>query len=84
MNPPWQQLYQAALLEIRPEQFGQRITAAEKAMELRLEALRQSEPGFGAEREAIVDALRRLRVLADSEDPLPTGDPNGYPNKVAS
>jgi hypothetical protein len=76
MSLPWQQLYQAALLEVRPEQFRQRIGAAEKAMELRLRELRQFEPGFGAERQAIADALRRLRVLADSEGRAPGGNPN--------
>ena len=71
----WQQLYQAALLEVRPEQLRQRIAAAEKAMEQRLEELKQSDPGSSDEQRAIADALRRLRVLADSECSLPrTGD----------
>jgi hypothetical protein len=80
MNLPGQQLYQAALLELRPEPLGQRIAAAEKAMEQRLEELRPSAPGSNAEQPTIADALRRLRVLADSEGTLPTGNPN----KVAS
>jgi hypothetical protein len=71
----WQQLYQAALLEVRPEQLRQRIAAAEKAMEQRLEELTQSDPGSSDEPRAIADALRRLRVLSDSECSLPrTGD----------
>jgi hypothetical protein len=76
MSLPWQQLYQAALVEVRPEQLGQRIAAAEEAMEQRLEELRPSDPGSSAERQTIADALRGLRVLADSEGTLPTGDPN--------
>ena len=80
MNLPGQQLYQAALLELRPEPLGQRIAAAEKAMEQRLEELRPSDPASNAERQTIADALRRLRVLADSEGTLPAGDSN----KVAS
>jgi hypothetical protein len=76
MNLQWQQLYQAALLEVRPEQLRQRIAAAEKAMEQRLEELRQTDPGSSAEQQAIADALRSLRVLADSECTVPrTGDP---------
>jgi hypothetical protein len=63
----WQQLYQAALLEVRPEQLRQSMATAEKAMEQRLEELKPSDPGSSDEQRAIADALRRLRVLADSE-----------------
>jgi hypothetical protein len=67
----WQQLYQAALLEVRPEQLRQRIAGAEKAMEQRLEELKHSDPGSSDEQRAIADALRRLRVLADRECATP-------------
>ncbi len=77
----WQQLYQAALLEVRPEQLRQRIAAAEKAMEQRLEELKQSDLGSSDEQRTIPDALRRLRVLANRECDVPR---SGDSEEVAS
>jgi hypothetical protein len=66
-NTSWQELYQAALVEVQPESLRRRIEAAEKAIYQRVEELKQNGAGSGAELWAINDALRGLRVLAKTE-----------------
>jgi hypothetical protein len=67
MDLSWQELYRAALLEVQPEQLRRRIDAAEKAIYERSEELRQPGNQVNEERAAMADALRALRVLAQSE-----------------
>jgi hypothetical protein len=66
MKLSWQELYRAALLEVQSEQLRQRIDDAEKAIYERNEELRQANQ-FNEEQGALADALRALRVLAQSE-----------------
>jgi hypothetical protein len=65
MNVAWQELDQAALLEVRPEELRQRIEAAEKAIQLRIVEL-GGHAGSAKELQAD-DALRGLRLLARTE-----------------
>jgi hypothetical protein len=65
----WQELYRAALLELRPEELRLRIEAAEAAIHQRLRELQMSDEAFGDEHHAIADALRGLRTLARTECP---------------
>jgi hypothetical protein len=67
MNAGWQELYQAAMLELRPDQLRQRIDDAEKAMQQRIVELTQNDSSYEEERRAIQDALRGLRALASTE-----------------
>jgi hypothetical protein len=60
--PEWQLQYQAALLEVDPQKLPERVKAAEAAIFLRQEALVHSSDGH-AERQAIEDAMRALRLL---------------------
>jgi len=66
-NSTWQELYRAALLELRPEELRPQIDAAEKAIQQRLSELRPSDSSFEEESRALDDALRGLRVLASTE-----------------
>jgi hypothetical protein len=66
MKLSWRELYRAALLEVQSEQLRQRIDDAEKAIYERNEELRQANQ-FNEEQGALADALRALRVLAQSE-----------------
>jgi hypothetical protein len=63
----WQELYKAALLELRPEQLRLRIEAAEAAIRLRLQELQNGEDGSNDEHHAMADALRGLRTLDNTE-----------------
>ena len=63
----WQELYKAALLELRPEQLRLRIEAAEAAIHLRLQELGKIEESSSDEHYAIADALRGLRTLVNTE-----------------
>jgi signal transduction histidine kinase len=67
MNNTWQDLYRAALLEVRPEELRQRIEAAEKAIQGRLLELGQDDSSSRDELHALADALRGLRVLTNTE-----------------
>ncbi len=60
--PDWQSEYESALLEVDPQKLPERVRAAEAAIFLRQQALVQSPDGR-AEREAIEDAMRTLRVI---------------------
>jgi len=63
----WREFYQAALLEVQHEELSLRIDAAEKAIHQRIEELRQSGSNFGEEQQALADAIRALRLLAQTE-----------------
>jgi hypothetical protein len=67
MDLTWQELYKAALLEIRPEELRPRIERAEAAIQLRLQELGQTDGNPSDERHAIADAMRSLRTLANTE-----------------
>jgi glutathionyl-hydroquinone reductase len=66
MNVAWLELYQAALLELRPEELRQRIDAAEEAIHLRIAEL-GGHASSAKELHELGDALRRLRLLARTE-----------------
>jgi hypothetical protein len=74
MNREWQELYQAALLELRPEELRQRIEKAEGAIQKRLTELSRDDSDSAQESQALDDALRGLRVLRTTEcgSPCPT------------
>jgi len=76
VDSSWKQLYQAALGELDPGEIRKRIDAAETAIYQRAEELKQSKTGWGEELWAMHDALRRLRVLADTEGQLQTARPS--------
>ena len=63
----WQELYRAALLELRPEELRRRIDDAEKAIQQRIAELKQNDSDSWEESCALDDALRGLRVLAGME-----------------
>ena len=67
MNVGWQELYQAAMLELRPDELRRRIDDAEKAIQQRIIELTQNDSSSEEERRAIDDALRGLRALASTE-----------------
>ncbi|HKB99660.1 MAG TPA: hypothetical protein VKD23_12830 [Terriglobales bacterium] len=67
MDIEWQDLYRAALLELRPDELRRRIDDAEKAIQQRIVELGRDESSSDEERRAIDDALRGLRVLASLE-----------------
>jgi hypothetical protein len=60
--PDWQREYEAALLEVDPQKVAERVKAAEAAIFLRQQALANNPDGH-AERQAIDDAMRALRVI---------------------
>ena len=59
----WQQLYQAAMLELNPAELHVRIARALQAMREREEQLTQSNSRSLEERRAIADALHSLATL---------------------
>jgi hypothetical protein len=67
MYPAWQEMYKAALVELRPEELRLRIDTAEVAMHQRLRELEQIGAGQSKELQAIADALRNLCTLARLE-----------------
>jgi hypothetical protein len=67
LNPRWQELYQAALIELRPEELRRRIEDAEKAILARIAELRRDDSSSADELRALDDAMRGLRVLAATE-----------------
>lgn len=70
-NIGWRELYQAAMLELRPEELQQRIDEAERAILQRFAELRLDDSGSAEESRALDDALRGLRVLASTECKVP-------------
>jgi hypothetical protein len=73
----WQNLYRAALLELRPEQLRMRIDEAEKAILQRVVELRHDDNRSEEESQALDDALRGLRVLESTECKLPSSTLSG-------
>lgn len=66
-NVGWRELYQAAMLELRPEELRQRIDDAETAIRQRIAELRQDHSDSAEESRDLDDALRGLCVLASTE-----------------
>ncbi len=64
---PWQESYEAALLELRPEALQQQINEAEKAIQQRIAERRENNSSSAEECHALDDALRMLRFLASTE-----------------
>lgn len=63
----WRELYQAAMLELRPEELRQRIDDAEGAILRRMSEIRMDDSNSIEEARSLNDALRGLRVLASTE-----------------
>jgi hypothetical protein len=85
MTVAWQELYRAALLELRPEELRQRIDVAEKAIQQRsAELLRQNDFSSGEELQALDDALRGLRVVASTECKPPRSTVSGLSRREAT
>ena len=66
-SPSWRELYRAALLEVEHEELRRRIDEAEKAIYQRNEELKRSGSHSGEEQQAMTDAIRALRLLAQTE-----------------
>jgi len=77
VNAAWQELYQAALLTLCPEELRQRIDEAEESIRQRIAELRRNDSCSGEEWQALDDALRGLRVLASTECKSPCPTPSG-------
>jgi hypothetical protein len=60
--PEWSPKYREALLEVDPKKLFERVAEAEMAIFGRLQQLSGTQDGH-AERDAIEDALRALRVI---------------------
>lgn len=67
MNGLWRELYQAAVLELRPEELRPRIDEAERAIQQRITELRRDDTASADEYQALDDALRMLRLLVSTE-----------------
>ncbi len=63
----WRELYQAALLELRPKELRPRIDAAVAGIQQRVEHLRLSDSNSAGELRDLDDALRGLRLLERTE-----------------
>ena len=77
MNAGWQELYQAAMLELSPDELRRRINDAEKAIRQRIVELTQNDSSSEEERRAIEDALRGLHALACTECKPPLSTSSG-------
>ena len=62
---PWQQHYEAAILETDRSRLPARIKVAQDAINSRIEQIRSDHQGTEQEREAIADALAGIRVLRE-------------------
>ena len=60
--PQWQKAYEDAMVELSSSKLPERISEAEAAIFVRLQALVNSPDGE-AERQAIAGALEALRIL---------------------
>ena len=60
---PWQEMYEAALLETDDEKLMKRLAATKAAIDARLQELQTDHGGTSEERQAISDALIGLTVL---------------------
>jgi hypothetical protein len=85
-NFAWQDLYQAALLELDPETLRQRIREADVAIQRRSAELERNDSSCREELLAISDAARGLRVLSTAECPTQAGSSFGdfFTREVAS
>ena len=82
-SPSWQELYRAALLEVHHEELRRRIEEAGKAIYQRSDELKRSGSQSGEEQREMADAIRALRLLAQTECRSSTG--TGKPQReVAS
>jgi hypothetical protein len=84
MNVGWQELYHAALLELRPDELRRRIDEAEKAIQQRIVELSRNDSSSEEERRAMDDALRGLRVLASTECKTPVSTNSGLAQNKAT
>jgi hypothetical protein len=84
MNVGWQELYQSALLELRPDELRRRIDEAEKAIQQRIVELSRNDSSSEEERRAMDDALRGLRVLASTECNPPLSTNSGLAQNKAT
>jgi hypothetical protein len=84
LNVGWQELYQAALLELRPDELRRRIDEAEKAIQQRIIELSRNDSSSEEERRAMDDALRGLRVLASTECKPPLSTNSGLAQNKAT
>jgi hypothetical protein len=79
---PWQDLYEAAILETDDEKLTKCLQQAKSAIDARLHELQMDHGGMTGERHAISDALSGLNVLRrDLEARLP--NPSEQPPKPA-
>jgi hypothetical protein len=83
MDVGWQELYHAALLELRPDELRRRIDEAEKAIQQRIVELSRNDSS-SEERRAIDDALRGLRALASTECKPPVSAHSGLAQNKAT
>ncbi len=68
MNLSWREVYRAALLEVQiRNNCGSELTTRKRQFIERSQELRQAGNQFNEEQAAMADALRTLRVLAQSE-----------------
>jgi hypothetical protein len=73
----WKELYQAAMLELRPEHLRPRIDQAEAAILRRISEIRSDDSDSAEESRDLTDALRGLRVLASTECESPLSISSG-------
>jgi hypothetical protein len=83
MNVEWQELYQAAMLELRPEELPRRIAAAEKAIQQRIAELSRNDSSSEEERRTIEDALHGLHALVTTECKPPLSANSGLAQNKA-
>jgi prefoldin subunit 5 len=82
-SPSWRELYRAAQMEVEREALRRRIDEAEKAIYQRSDELKRSDSQCGEEQREMADAMRALRLLAQTECRRSTG--TGKPQRgVAS
>ena len=60
---PWEEFYEAAILEADHTRLPARVRTAQTAINSRIEQLEKGQDGSSEEREAIACALTRIRIL---------------------
>ena len=60
---PWEAVYEAAILETELSRLPERISAAQAAINSRIEQMQQDHQGTPEERDAIASALAGIRIL---------------------
>lgn len=60
---PWEDVYEAAILETERSRLPERIKAAQDAIDSRIEQFQQDHQGTPEERDAIGSALSGIRIL---------------------